>query len=146
MHCDMKSLRGSEIYKFGSSQPWGTVRSVLISPYSGKVVSILANTISIIPLSFLIDMDNLLYITPHKITLKKNCTGITYIQNDFFIYPESMHCVANTSNIKHKIKDFTFDTESGDISEITVSAGRFSRKKKISINNIEIKDNTIYIK
>lgn len=144
MNINLKSLKGYTVYRSDSLRPWGVVSSASLNA-KAEVVALLIDTISLIPISYLISIQSISHIKNHSLHLKSGNIEATYVQKDFFTMPESLMCVAPPIKKTLRLYDFNFDMESGEITDIVVSKTRLAKKNKISINNIFIKDNTIYI-
>lgn len=145
MNINMKSIKGYNVYRADTPQPWGIVSSLSFQPESVDISAILVDTLSLIPLSYLVDIHAIDFVAHHSVYLKHNCGPIKYIQKDFFNPPEKLCCVTPKHPHPFRLRDLSFDMETGKITDITISKHRLSKKNKISINKIYLKDNTIYI-
>ncbi len=142
MKTNLKSIKGISVYKKSSLQPWGVVSHVSVNTCSGRVEALFIDTLSLIPLQYAVDLKNIALFNQKAIflndnTIKDRKENFTEIRGNEQIF---------THQGKSRfLRDFHFDTETGEISDVIISRSRLSKKNKIPINNIYLKDNTIYI-
>ncbi len=146
----VKGIKGTYIYENGNTEPCGVVRGVYLSKYTGAVDLVLAETVSLIPISRVVSMRDIEVMKDKRVVLKK---GIAFRNNENFlkeqikkdILEDDISNVIQRDNKPRKKGDMRFDFETGEITEIVVNNGFFKKKNKIPINKMRIKDNTIYI-
>jgi len=145
MNISLKSVKSCNVFRYGSASPWGIVRSLFLCADSGKVEALLIDTLSLVPLSYKVDICDIAHIRNRSVFLKPSCPTATIILKDSFTAPEKLDCITPTTRKTFRLHDLNFDMETGDISDVVLSKNLLSKKNKISINKIRLKDNTIYI-
>lgn len=150
MQMSVKGIKGAYIYEHGKTEPCGVIRGVYLSKDTGAVDLVLAETVSLIPISRTVSVRDIEAISDKGAVLKK---GVIFGGNEHFfkrqikndIFEDEISNVVQSDN-KPRIKgDMRFDFETGEITEVVVNNGFFRKKNKIPINKMRIKDNTIYI-
>ena len=142
---NLKSIKGLNVYKSETMHPWGIVRNISLNRISGKIDTLLIDTISLIPLSHIIDIHNIYQIKNNSIYLKNPCYNISEKCPDYLSELKIGERIILPNNNLTRLRDLHFDTETGEITDIVVSQNKLAKKNKIPINKIYIKDNTIYV-
>ncbi len=145
MNINLKYLKGLNVYKSDSIRPWGIVRDISLDLTSGKIDTLLIDTISLIPLSHVVDIRNIYQIKNNSIYLKYPCHNTSEKKHGPLSELKIGERIMLPDNISTRLRDLHFDTETGEITDIIVSRNKLAKKNKISINKIHVKDNTIYI-
>ncbi len=146
----VKGIKGTYIYENGNTEPCGVIRGVYLSKDTGTVDLVLAETVSLIPISRTVSMRDIEVMNDKRAILKK---GIVFRNNENFlkeqikkdVFEDDISNVIQQNNKPLKKRDMRFDFETGEITEVVVNNGFLKKKNKIPINKMLIKDNTIYI-
>lgn len=146
----VKRIKGMYLYENGNTEPCGVIRGVYLSKDTGAVDLVLAETVSLIPISKIVSMDDIEVMGDKGAVLKR---GISFGNNENFLKEQikedvlenDISNIIKQNNKPLKKGDMRFDFETGEITEVVVSNGFFRKKNKIPINKLRIKDNTIYI-
>jgi hypothetical protein len=104
-------------------------------------------TLSLIPLEKLIKFESISEFNLNKIKVK-NHPEICYKENADTVSrvdTKKTKVSLNNKNIKSRLKDFSFNIETGELTDIIFSKNLLSQPKTISANKILLNDNTIYI-
>ncbi len=134
---------------YGSNEPIGTYANTILDIH-GTAIGYLIKTISIVPISTVIRLEDIYKLTDNKIILKMGSIPIslehfkTNVKNAFVFSDNMKKAITSDFKLK-KIKDMRFDVETGQICDIVVLKNIIVGKETIPVNNIFAKDNTIYI-
>lgn len=71
MEVSMKMIKGFKVYNHKAKEPWGIVSDICFDCDTSKVTSIVAETISIVPISKIIAFDEINNIINGAVVLKK---------------------------------------------------------------------------
>ncbi len=139
----LSKLKGSKVFlEDEDDEECGTVRDVCFDEKNGSVEAIVVEPCSLIPISRRIKVEDISEIRGGRVILKKEGTA----ENTFRGCPMNDICAVSTQGSHGNcLRDVAFNTENGEITDVFISKNRFSKKRKISINKIRVKDNTIYI-
>ncbi len=140
-----KNIKKLKVYDYNMREPWGTVRDLCFENDSQSIKAIVVETISLIPISCLVEFKDIKNIGMRGIILKKDCRTKKISCLEDFTSIKSISSVRNDKNKKSIFRDMRFNLETGEITDIVLAKNIFSKKTKIPINKITIKENTIYI-
>ncbi len=142
MNVSLKKLIGQCVYKNKDDEPCGKVKGVSFSPEGDKVSSVTVESLSLIPLSSSVPINEISDDGGKKLILQSEISVSRGIDN----LMDSKISKAVYKNGKYsKIKDMRFNIETGEITDVVIGKGAFRRGKKIIVNKMYIKENTIYI-
>ncbi len=142
MNISLKNLIGQYVYKNNEEEPFGKVKGVCFSQDGDKVTFVTVESLSLIPLSSSVPINEISAAGNKKLILQSEISvsrGMDNLMDD-----KILKAVYKNSKYS-KIKDMSFDFETGEITDVIVGKGTFRRGKKITINKMYIKENTIYI-
>lgn len=135
----MKKLK---VYTAKEDEPWGIVSDVCLENNTRKIRAIVVETISLIPISRLIEFKDIKHIGERGVVLNEDFC-IKKVSEENFINVKEISSVKKDK--KNLFRDMSFDAETGEITDVIFSKNFFSQKTKIPINKITVKENTIYI-
>ena len=149
MKISTRKLKNAKVFYFGEAEPFGIISDTIIDEY-GKVAGYLVKTISIVPISKIISVGDILKFDNGKVIL---LNGITPANSEHFkskagtnlVYAGSIKNTVEGEKRRGKLKDIRFDMETGEIYDLVVLKNIIAGKEEISVNKISAKDNTIYI-
>ncbi len=142
MNVSLKKLIGQYVYKDTEDEPWGRVKGISFADEGDRISSITLETLSLIPLSSSVPINEILDDGGKKLILQSEISVSRGIDN----LMDSKISKAVYKNGKYsKIKDMRFDFETGEITDVIIGKGAFRRGEKIAVNKMYIKENTIYI-
>ena len=135
------------VYNHGETEPWGACEGVIADGGGEKINAICVRTLSLIPTCRSAKISDIEEADGKRIVLKKGC-GIGGAVSDCAIKARQQivkEGVDGERKHRARLNSLCFDTESGEITDVTVWGSPMSKKKKISINKIRVKENTIYV-
>lgn len=142
MNVSLKDLIGQYVYKNKNDEPCGKVKGVYFSTYGNMVSSVSVETLSLIPVSCTVPINEITDIGDRKLILQSELSLNKGM--DSLMVDKTLKTVYKNGKYG-KIKDMRFDFETGEITDVIIGNGVFRRDKKISVNETHIKENTIYI-
>ncbi len=142
-----KKIKKLKVYTHGKSEPWGIVRDVCLENNTPGIRAIVVETISLIPISRMIEFKDIKHIGEREVVLNENfrIKKVLNENSENFVSVKNIYSVKNNKSQKSLFRDMRFDTETGEITDVIFSKNFFSQKTKIPINKITVKENTIYI-
>lgn len=145
MNLSVREMEGYKVYRFGDDEPCAVVRTVCIHS-AERIGAIAVDTCSLIPLRRFIKYEDIDCIKGKAVYLKPDCDAqYSYSAEDMQSGRGDAVCTADGKNCGI-LRDYRVNAETGEITDIVISKNKISKKSKIPINKIYIKDNTIYIK
>ena len=149
MEISAKDIKGFKVYDHEATEPWGTVADICFDCRSAKVITVLVETISIIPITKVIDFNSINNIIKGAVVLKKDIT----VQNrekenpadERQIHFNKISKVLDGTSRANRLRDIKFNFETGAMTDIIFSKNIFSKKNSVGVNKIWVKDNTIFI-
>ena len=138
MNISLSALKKLPLYKGDCQRPWAKVCGALLSPQNAQVEALCVKTLSLVPICYAVRIPRIEYVSKSGIFVDD--VGFICLKTSG---TESV-AVRLESGGNRRIRDLYFDTQTGEISHIIVSESRFTKKHKIPVNNIYVKDNTIY--
>ncbi|MBR5156022.1 MAG: hypothetical protein IKW62_06040 [Clostridia bacterium] len=149
MKFSIKNLKGAKVYFWGKDQPWGVFSDVMMNK-NGRIEAYIVKTLSIVPISKVIQNRDIDKIEDGKIVLKKGMRLVNYelfrkAYTDNTIKSENVKKVVLGGMKPKKLKDMRFDLETGEICDVVISQNIIAGKYRLSVNKISATDNTIYI-
>lgn len=147
MKIKVKKAENLLVYNRGETEPWGTCEGAVTDSGGKKITAICVRTLSLIPTCRSVKISDIEEADGKRIVLKKGC-GISGAVSDCAIKARQQIVRKGEGGEKRRharLNSLCFDTESGDITDVTVLGSPMSKKKKISINKIWVKENTIYV-
>lgn len=142
MNISLKDLIGKYVYKNNDEEPRGRVKGVCFADEGNRISSVTVESLSLIPLSTSVAINELLDTGNKKLILQ---TEMHTEKDKNGLGDNRVSCVVYKDSKYGKIKDMRFDFETGEITDMVIGKGAFRRGKKITVNKMHIKDNTIYI-
>ncbi len=149
MKIALGKLKNFNVYLSGSDEPLGVFSDAILEKY-GRLTGYIIKSISIVPISYVVRLEDIENINDKKIILKRDAHPLS---PDLF-KREFESCLIYSSNIKKamlsgtkpkKVKDMQYDFETGLICDVVIVKNILSGKEDVSVNKIYAKDNTIYI-
>ncbi len=145
----INKLKGTKVYFVEQHEPWGIFCDVMLNK-NGKVVAYIVKTLSIVPISKVIQNRDIDRIENGRIVVKSgtrlvNCELFQKAYRDNVMKLESVKKVVSHNMKSKKLKDMRFEFETGEMCDIVVSQNIITGKHRILVNKIFTKDNTIYI-
>lgn len=144
MNIGVRELENSKVYRYGEDEPWGIVRKACLNRETNRLEALAVDTCSLIPLRRIIGYEYVECIRGKSIFLKKGCISSPAEKSVDKVL--DMATFGTAAKPRERLRDLSFDTETGEITDVVVSRNKITKKRKIPINKIYIKDNTIYIK
>jgi len=144
INLNLSKLDGMNVYEYQKSEPCGKIVGCCFSGENGNVSSLIVETLSLIPVKKNITLNKIRKVTNDKIEI--NCElsdKNNYRVND--IRYNDIVGVNRANKTAKKIKDISFDCETGVITDIVVKQNILKKSEIFHVNKITIKDNTIYI-
>lgn len=146
MEITLKKLKKLEVYEKNTNEPLGKVKCVCFSKDRKKVDALYVETHSIIPLNKKFFIEEFGEIFGEKVFLKDGiCAHDAKLKSEKDISEERVLGVYEKDGTKKKLYDMSFDFGTGEISTMVLRNGLFRKNNRVEINNMHIKDNTIYI-
>lgn len=139
----VRELKKSKVYFEGKNEEYGSVVDVLFGKENGKVEKIVIETSSLVPILRLVDFDDIVKIGKSKVVI--GASSKPYTKNEGCIKSGESPSLTLQNGCVCFLRDMRFDTENGEITDVIVSRHKFGTKRKITINKIFVKDNTVYI-
>ena len=143
MNITLKKLIGQYVYKDKNDEPWGRVKGVCFTDGGSKICSVMVESLSLIPLSCVIPIKEILDIGDKKLILRpeisigKRTEGLTTDNQISGAVCKNGKC--------GRIKDMRFDFETGEITDIIIRKSVFGKGEKVCVNKAYIKNGSIYI-
>ena len=143
MQLSLKRLKGLEVYEDGNPEACGKIKNVCFDARCNRVNGVIVETVSLIPLSKTLFMDEFGEICDDRVLLKKDVSlnKVEKRSDKFCIVSDAIQRGGQAK----KIRDIKFDFETGEVIDITTETGLLKKKSKIPVNTMLIKDNTIYV-
>ncbi len=142
MNISLKKLIGQYVYKDVNDEPWGRVKGVCFTDKGNKISSVTLETLSLIPLSCVIPIEEFPDTIDKKLIL---CTESSFGKEKTGLADNQIFRAVCKNGKCGKIKDMRFDFETGEITDVIIGKGAFGIGEKVSVSKMHIKDNTIYI-
>ncbi len=149
MKVDLNKLKNIKVYLYGEEEPFGIFSDTILDNF-GNIKGCVIKTISIVPISKAVNKEDILDISYEKIILAQG-VGVQSI-NKFIersgselIYSNNIKTAITPDAKVKKLKNISFDFETGQICDIVVLKNIISGKEEISVNKIYAKDNTMYV-
>ncbi len=149
MNIGVRELEKFKVYRYGEDEPWGIVRKACLNRETNRLEALAVDTCSLIPLRRIIGYEYVECIRGKSIFLKKGCISSPAEKSVDTVFDTAAFDTAafgTAAKPRERLRDLSFDTETGEITDVVVSRNKITKKRKIPINKIYIKDNTIYIK
>ncbi len=147
MIINKNSLNGSYVYLVSESEPCGKVNGLYFSAKTGRIEAISVESLSLIPITKIVEISSVHKITKEKIVLKQESHSTEPVsKNSELISYNDILGVRLKKHRINRIKDVNFNVETGEILEFTVKSGPFSKKKSLKTDEIQIKNGIVYIK
>lgn len=146
MEITLRKLKKLNVYEKGKSEPVGKVKSICFSKEKNNVDALYVETLSLIPLSKKVFIEEFGEISGDKLFLKEEISDkniSTSREED--VSEDKVLGVYEKKREKQKLYDVSFDFETGRIRSMTLKNGLFSKNNKIEIKDMHIENNVIYI-
>lgn len=146
MEISSKDIRGFKVFAVEAAEPCGTVADICVDIKGGRIAALVIETISIIPLKKTIAFDKIEGIGKNAVWLKPEAESSSdkKIPEGSYKTLGSINSIVKLANGKARLRDISFNMETGLICDIIVSKTPVSKKNALPINKISFKDNTIY--
>ncbi len=149
MKISNNKLKNVKVYFCDEDEPFGVFSDTIIDRF-GKISGYAVKTMSIVPITKIIKIDDTEKIVDGRLILSKsavpeNSECFKRKTDSNFVYSDSIKSAVCADEKPKKLKDIRFDTETGEICDVVVLKNIIAGKEKISVNKIYAKDNTIYI-
>ncbi len=146
MKVSVRELRGKKAYLKGQKDPIGVFSDGVLDKEKGILTGYVIKTLSLVPLSKVINKDDIEKIEKDKVILKKETKVKSLdILKTKTIKTDDISSVIMPDFKKCKAGDICFDFETGKMCDIVVSKGILGSKQRVALNKICLKENTIYI-
>lgn len=146
MEITLRKLKKLDVYEKDKSEPIGKIKSVCFSKEKNNVDALYIETLSLIPLSKKVFIEEFGEISGDKLFLKENISYENINKGrEEDISEDKVLGVYENNREKQKLYDVSFDLETGRIRTITLKSGIFSKNNKVEIKDMHIKNNIIYI-
>lgn len=148
MEVSMKMIKGFKVYNHKAKEPWGIVSDICFDCDTSKVTSIVAETISIVPISKIIAFDEINNIINGAVVLKKGTVSRVQRLDDKACRQHSfkgIETVLDENMTKNRLRDIRFNFETGEMTDIVISKNLLTPKNSVRINRIIAKENIIYL-
>jgi len=143
MNISLKELIGKNVYKDENGDPWGKVKGVCFADEGSKICSVMVESLSLIPLSCVIPIKEILDTGDKKLILRSE---ISIGKRNEGLTTDNQISGAVCKNGKcGRIKDMRFDFETGEITDIIIRKSVFGKGEKVCVNKTYIKNGSIYI-
>lgn len=149
VHSSVKAYKGLKVYKEYNSEAYAVVNDVYFKKDDNRIFAFLISTLSLVPMHKVILVDSISMLSNGGVYLRQSCEPMELadfqksFRNSCFTL-ESIRGVSSGSS-KMKLNDICFNSETGEITDVVISKKKFTKKNKVSINKIVLKDNTIYV-
>lgn len=146
MEITLRKLKKLDVYEKDKSEPVGKVKCICFSKEKNNVDALYIETLSLIPLSKKVFIEEFGEISGDKLFLKEKISDKN-IKNsrEEDVSEEKVLGVYEKDREKQKLYDMSFDFETGEIRSMVLKNGLFSKNNKVEIKNMHIKNNIIYI-
>ena len=149
MTISVKKIKGTKVYLNEASQPWGAIENVIFDRENKKVSAFSVKTLSIVPICKVVEKSSVENLDSDKMILKKNAPILNFEKYSTDkvsgIALDTVKTAVSPGGFRKKLKDIRFDFETGEMSDMVISENIIVGKRRISVNKISLKDNTIYV-
>ncbi len=147
MEITLRKLKKLDVYEKDKNEPVGKVKNVCFSKDKNNVDAIYIETLSLIPLSKKVFIEEFGKISGDKLFLKADISDKNInTSKEEDVSEDKVLGVYEKKCEKQKLYDMSFDFETGRIRSMTLKNGFFSKNNTVEIANMHIKNNIIYIK
>ena len=150
MDISTKKIKGIKVYFENQFPPAGTISDIIFDVDSKRILGFELKTLSLIPIPKIVDFTSVKALSDKHLILYENTKFLSY--NYFFktvssagIKASHIKKLFDPQKGKKTVKDMHFDFEMGELSDIVILENILTGQRRININKIYLKDNTIYI-
>ncbi len=146
MEITLKKLKKLDVYEKDKNEPIGKVKCICFSKEKNNVDALCIETLSLIPLSKKVFIEEFGEISGDRLFLKEQISDKS-IKNsrEEDVSEDRVLGVYERDREKRKLYDMSFDFKTGEIHSMTLKNGLFRKNNKIEIKDMHIKNNIIYI-